>query len=154
MLNSCFVLVVDSPLTDFDMHQSWEAQNVAVARALACWSDQCGLGSNSTPRYLYDKTGRAMLNDVVLSALGLSRVRTSRMWSYMILESSLARFLKVWRESYAYRAIKTLCQASPSYPLALSGTLQLCCQWPTSWSHPQIPKRAHHWKNTLTSGML
>ena len=81
MLNSSLVPIVDSPLADFETHQRWEDQNVAVTIALACWSDQQGLGSNSTLRYLYDRTGRAMLVVTNPSALGLSRVRRSRMWS-------------------------------------------------------------------------
>ena len=69
---------VDSPLADFEVRQCLDDQKVAVVSALACWRDQRSLGSNNTPRYLYEPTGRDMLVEIVSSLLGQSRLNPSR----------------------------------------------------------------------------
>ena len=77
----CGTLIVERPLADFVILQSLADQNVAIARALACWSVQHNLGSKMTPRYFYNKTGSVMLDETVPSSFGLSKVNPAGMWS-------------------------------------------------------------------------
>ena len=65
---------------------------MAVARALVNWSDQHSLGSKSTPRYLYDCTGRVTVGVVDPSAFSLS---STRMWSL----KDLGKFISTVLES-------------------------------------------------------